>query len=98
MSTARKTVGRGRPVGSRSADPEIGAAFGHALAKLRLDAGVAQEALALAVGISRANLSSIETGKTVPTFGAVVKIAAGLGISVERLGREFDKSYKARAK
>lgn len=94
MSTARKTVGRGRPAGSTSADPAIGAAFGTALSTLRLAAGTSQEALALAAGVSRANLSSIETGKTVPTFGAVVKIATALGCSVERIGREFDKNYK----
>ena len=94
MATARKTIAKGRPSGSRSTDPAIAAAFGQAVLALRLAGGQSQEGLALAAGIARANLSSIETGKTAPTFVAVVKLAAAMGCSVEHLAREFERHYK----
>lgn len=89
--TVRKGIPRGRPVGSKSADPAIAAAFGQAVVTLRLSSGLSQEALALAAGIGRSNMSAIENGRTVPNFVGVVKIAAALGCSPASLVMEFEK-------
>ncbi|MGB4780772.1 helix-turn-helix domain-containing protein [Candidatus Methylomirabilis sp.] len=49
----------------------------------------------IAAEIARSNMSMIERGKTVPSFGAVVKLASALGCSLAVLASEFEKSYKS---
>lgn len=89
-----KRIPRGRPLGSKSADPTVAAAFGQAVVSLRLSAEMSQESLALSAGIGRSNMSAIENGRTVPNFVGVVKIAAALGCSLATLVKEFEKAYK----
>lgn len=95
MTTAHKKIIRGRPVGSSSVDPNIGAAFGRAVVLLRTAAGLSQEALGLAAGIGRSNMSAIENGRTAPNLQSVVKIAAALGCSLPVLMREFERAHQA---
>jgi len=95
MTPARKKIIRGRPVGSSSVDPTIGAAFGRAVVVLRTAAGLSQEALGLGAGIGRSNMSSIENGRTAPNLQSVVKIAAALGCSLPVLMREFERAHQA---
>ena len=93
-STARKSIPKGRPVGSKSADPIIAAAFGQAVVSLRVAAGISQESLALSAAIGRSNMSAIENGRTVPNFVGVVKIATALDCSLAVLVKEFEKAHK----
>jgi transcriptional regulator with XRE-family HTH domain len=95
MATARKTVVRGRPVGSSSIDPTIGIAFGRAVLSLRTSAGISQEAVGLGAGIGRSNMSAIENGRTAPNLQSVVKIAASLGCSLPVLMKEFERAHQA---
>lgn len=91
---ARKSIPRGRPMGSKSADPAIATAFGRAVVALRLSVGMSQEALALSAGIGRSNMSAIENGRTTPNFVGVVKISAALGCSLATLVVEFERASK----
>lgn len=91
---ARKSIAKGRPLGSKSADPIIAAAFGQAVVSLRIAAGISQESLALSAAIGRSNMSAIENGRTVPNFVGVVKIATALDCSLAVLVEEFDKAYR----
>ena len=93
-SAPHKGIKIGRPVGTMSADPVIAAAFGSAVVKLRTAAGISQEALALAAALGRANMSSIENGRTSPNLVSVVKIAGALGCSLATLVKEFEKAHK----
>ena len=53
------------------------------LAQLRRDRGWSQEALAAPSGVSRAEISAIETGRLVPSVAVALRIAAALAQSVE---------------
>lgn len=96
--TPRKSIPKGRPVGSKSADPVIAAAFGQAVVSLRIAAGISQESLALSAAIGRSNMSAIENGRTVPNFVGVVKIATALDCSLAVLVGEFERAYKVALK
>ncbi len=90
----RKSIPKGRPIGSKSADPVIAAAFGRAVVSRRVAAGMSQESLALTAGIGRSNMSAIENGRATPNFVGVVKIAAALDCSLATLVKEFEKAYE----
>jgi transcriptional regulator with XRE-family HTH domain len=62
-----------------------GEAFGIALRKLRIDAGLSQEALAFEAGIQRNFVSLIELGHNQPTVTTVFKLADALSIKPSRL-------------
>jgi transcriptional regulator with XRE-family HTH domain len=93
MAVSKKIVRRGRPAGSRSTDPKVAAALGKAVASLRVDIGMSQEALALAANVGRSNISMIETGRTTPNFVGVVRIAAALNCSLSALMQEFEHHH-----
>ncbi|HKF83707.1 MAG TPA: helix-turn-helix transcriptional regulator [Solirubrobacterales bacterium] len=57
-------------------------ALGAAIRALRIDNEAKQQAVAEAAGITVAHLSKIERGLTNPTWGTVVAIAEGLGVSI----------------
>jgi len=61
------------------------AAFGSAIRRLRLDAGLTQEALAHEVGISSNYLSDVERGRRNITGNLLFGLAAGLSISADDL-------------
>lgn len=94
MATAVKKIQRGRPAGTKSADPTVAKAFGQAVVALRSSKGLSQEAVGLNAAIGRSNMSAIENGRTVPNLVGVVKIAAALGCSLPVLAREFEQIYK----
>jgi len=60
-------------------------AFGIALRKLRMDAGLSQEALAFEAGIQRNFVSLIELGHNQPTVTTIFKLADALLIKPSRL-------------
>lgn len=75
------SIRRGRPLGSKTADPVLAAAFGAAVRSARTTRGIAQEALAHLAAIERSHVGKIERGEHMPTIAAVLKIAKALGIT-----------------
>lgn len=61
--------------------------FGQRVRKLRLEAGLSQEAFADKCGLDRTYISGIERGVRNPTLEVIAVIAMGLGI---RLNMMFD--------
>ena len=84
------TVRRGRPPGSKTADPVLAGAFGAAVRAARTRRGVAQEVLANMAGVERAHVGKIERGQHLPTLGAALKIAKALGMSGAELLAEAE--------
>ncbi len=76
-----RVLRRGRPSGTKTADPVVAAAFGSVIRTARTSQGIAQEALALRSGIERSHMGKIERGEHMPTLSAVFKLARGLGVS-----------------
>lgn len=62
--------------------------FGGRVRELRLAAGLSQEKFALAIGMDRTYLSSVETGKRNISLLNIHKIAQGLGVPAAELFRE----------
>ena len=75
------SIRRGRPLGSKTADPVLATAFGAAVRAARTRRGIAQEALAHLARIERAHVGKIERGEHMPTIAAVLKIARALCMS-----------------
>jgi transcriptional regulator with XRE-family HTH domain len=84
------SVRRGRPPGSRTADPVLAGAFGAAVRAARTRRGVAQEALAHLAKIERSHVGKIERGEHMPTLSALVKIARALNMSGAELLAEAE--------
>ncbi len=59
--------------------------LGEALKKVREAKNLSQKELAGLLGMAQAQYSRIESGKTDPSFSAVIKIAKALGISLSEL-------------
>lgn len=66
-------------------------AFGVALRKMRLAAGMSQEQLGLESGVQRNFISLIETGQNQPTIGTVFRLAAALDTKASKLVAEAEK-------
>jgi DNA-binding XRE family transcriptional regulator len=66
-------------------------ALGKAIRELRTKSEISQEDLAHAAGVTTSTLSSIERGRSNPTWATVKAIAAALGISMEALASRVDK-------
>ncbi len=85
-------------LGNSSIEPHV--AFGRALRRLRLAAGITQEQLGLESGVQRNFVSLIETGQNQPTITTIFKLARALGIKpselVEEAEREVFTKQKAR--
>jgi transcriptional regulator with XRE-family HTH domain len=59
--------------------------FGARLKELRLAAGLTQEALARSTGISTSTVAKIEHRGIDPAWSTVVRLAKGLGVSLDAL-------------
>lgn len=70
-------------LGSSSITPH--AAFGQALRRLRVAAGLSQEQLGLESGVQRNFISLIETGQNQPTITTIFKLASALGTKPSKL-------------
>lgn len=59
--------------------------FGKQVRKLRTSAGISQDKFALAIGMDRTYLASVENGKRNISIENISKIAKGLNITLEEL-------------
>lgn len=59
--------------------------FGKQVRKLRTSAGISQDKFALAIGMDRTYLASVENGKRNISIENISKIAKGLDITLEEL-------------
>jgi putative transcriptional regulator len=65
--------------------PEAGGAAGARIRTARKDAGLTQQGLSAAVGVSRQTIIAMETGDYAPSVYLAVKTARALGVTVEAL-------------
>lgn len=65
--------------------------FGHAVRKLRTDAGYSQESFADAIDMHRTQMGTLERGKGNPTLETIGTIAKGLRISITKLFEAVEK-------
>ncbi len=72
-------------------------AFGRALRRRRLDAGLTQEQLAFEAELARAFVSLLETGKRQPTFRTMLKLAAALGCKAAEIVAEAESLLDSQA-
>jgi transcriptional regulator with XRE-family HTH domain len=59
--------------------------FAANMKRLREESGHSQEAFALIAGIHRTEVTKLESGKREPKLGTLVKVAHGLGVSLNEL-------------
>lgn len=81
----KRTVQRGRPVGSTTYQPEPALAFGQAVRAARMEQGMAQEELAALAEIERSHMGKIERGEHMPTLALILRIAVALNRSAADL-------------
>ena len=81
----KRTIQRGRPVGSTTYEPEPALAFGQAVRAARMEQGMAQEELAALAEIERSHMGKIERGEHMPTLALILRIAAALNRSAAEL-------------
>ncbi|MCM8641836.1 helix-turn-helix transcriptional regulator [Accumulibacter sp.] len=81
----KRTIQRGRPVGSTTYEPEPALAFGQAVRAARMEQGMAQEELAALAEIERSHMGKIERGEHMPTLALILRIAAALNRSAAAL-------------
>lgn len=61
---------------------------------LRLQQGLSHDSLAERSGLTRQSISMIESGKRVPSIASCLKVAKGLGVSLQNLLSIAEKSVK----
>ena len=94
----KRTVQRGRPVGSTTYEPEPALAFGQAVRAARMEQGMAQEELAASAEIERSHMGKIERGEHMPTLALILKIAIALKISAADLMVATESNLRAASK
>ena len=77
----REVLKRGRPMGSRSFDPESARAFGEAVREQRLLLGISQEELGLRAQIERSHMGKIERGEHMPNLVLILRLAKSLAVT-----------------
>ncbi|MCC4113965.1 helix-turn-helix domain-containing protein [Aromatoleum toluclasticum] len=91
----KRTVQRGRPVGSTTYEPEPALAFGQAVRAARMEQGMAQEELASLAEIERSHMGKIERGEHMPTLALILRIAAALNRSAADLIAVTEKNLRS---
>ncbi|MBN8451994.1 helix-turn-helix transcriptional regulator [Accumulibacter sp.] len=81
----KRTIQRGRPVGSTTYEREPALAFGQAVRAARMEQGMAQEELAALAEIERSHMGKIERGEHMPTLALILRIAVALNRSAADL-------------
>ncbi|MBL0729576.1 helix-turn-helix transcriptional regulator [Piscinibacter sp. HJYY11] len=86
----------GRPRGAGSFDPEVAQAVGEVIRKLRLAAGMSQEALADYSRVGRSYCGSVERGESQPTLFVIMKMAAALNTEAHAVVRQVEHALARR--
>ena len=94
----KRTVQRGRPVGSTTYEPEPALAFGQAVRAARMEQGMAQEELAALAEIERSHMGKIERGEHMPTLALILRIAVALNRSAADLIAVTEENLRAGTK
>ena len=81
----KRTIQRGRPVGSTTYEREPALAFGQAVRAARMEQGMAQEELAALAEIERSHMGKIERGEHMPTLALILRIAVAMNRSAADL-------------
>ena len=68
--------------------------LGKVLRKLRNDAKLSQEQLALDAGLERTYISMLELGQRTPTIKTLIKLSHALNIQLSDLIKQFEVAYK----
>lgn len=68
------------PTGQPDAEPDVGAAVGGEIRRLRHVAGMSTRELAERAGVSQPFLSQVERGASAPSMASVYKLARALGV------------------
>lgn len=72
--------------------------FGERLKAIREGKAMTQEALADASAVHRVQIARYESGKAVPTWDLVQKLAKALGVTCEAFAEDHDVSKPSKAK
>lgn len=88
----KRSIQRGRPVGTTTYETEPARAFGAAVRSARLARGLAQEILAEEAGIERSHMGKIERGEHMPTLALILRTAKALGCSAADLMAETERN------
>ena len=91
----KRTIQRGRPVGSTTYEREPALAFGQAVRAARMEQGIAQEELAALAEIERSHMGKIERGEHMPTLALILRIAAALNRSAADLIAATEKNLRS---
>ena len=67
--------------------------FGESMRELREALGWKQEKLAEKAGLSASTISHFETGKRLPSFESLIRLADAFDVSIDRLIGRNHKSY-----
>ena len=73
---------------------DLAIAIGITLRKLRKDAKLSQEALALICGIDRTYISSLERGKRQPTLKIIFAISSAINISPSEFVSKIEQEHR----
>ncbi len=76
-------------------DKKLARRFGERLRKLRRGAGMSQLDLGVATGVSTPFISGLERGVRQPSLQSLLKLAGGLGVTLEDLVRGLDGASAA---
>lgn len=68
-----------------------------AVRELRVRKSLKQEEVCEASGLGRNYLTTLESGRTNPSFEAMVRVARGLGVSFVELARVFEERLEEAA-
>ena len=70
--------------------------FGPALRKLRLKAGLTQEEVGAAAGVSREYVSMLETGKNSPTIEVFIRLCHAVGVYPADVITQLDHTARSK--
>lgn len=96
MGEKDERIRGGRPVGSRTFDPELATAFGEVVRGLRVERGIAQEKLAADSDVERSYFGRLERGQSAPSLAMLFRIAAALSWPAEEIVIETEKRWRKR--
>jgi transcriptional regulator with XRE-family HTH domain len=64
--------------------------LGRAVKAVRISRGLTQEQVSAASGLHPTYISDIERGARNPSWEAITRLAEGIGVTVEEIGRTYD--------